>query len=60
MKNIILLGIFIISSITLVACSSPQDQFKYVAPPPTQGNLKSNDLDLKQPTKTIHIENSEQ
>lgn len=60
MRNITLLGILIICSITLVACSSPQDQFKYVTPPPTQGNLKSNDLNSKQPTKTIHIENSEQ
>ena len=48
MKKIGFLGLCIIIT-TLLSCpTSADDQFKYVAPPPTQGSLNSNNSDLNQ------------
>ena len=58
MKKITFLGLCIIST-TLFSCStSTDDQFKYVAPPPTQGSLNSNGSDLNQSKEVVSQQKS--
>lgn len=48
-------------SVILVSCSTSEDQFKYVSPPPTQQNTNENNLNTgNQASKTSTNLSSEQ